>query len=53
MGCERSGMTIINHLFPANDFNIKKYKVSGFDPRTSQILFLTNYAYPSFIVKGQ
>ena len=40
-------------VFPANSFNIKKYKVLGFDPRISQILVLTNYAYPSFFVRGQ
>ena len=56
--CEISVMAVITDskndvVFPANSFKIKKYKVLGFDPSTSQILVLTNYAYPSFLVKGQ
>ena len=43
----------LEHISGDLSCSLVKYKALGFDPRTSQILVLTNYAYPSFFVRGQ
>ena len=57
-GCDTSVLTIITDnnnevVFPANiDNPYLQYKVPGCNAKTSQFLVFTNFAYPSFFVKG-
>ena len=57
-GCSTAVLTLITDtnnqvIFPANIGNTKLPKVPVYDAKTSQILIYTNFAYPSFFVKGQ
>lgn len=58
-GCDTSVATIITDrnnevIFPANIYDpFALFKVPGCDAKTSQYLVFTNFAYPSFFVKGQ
>ena len=57
-GCDADVMSIITDannevVFPANIDNPKRFKVPGFDAKTSQSLVFTNHAYPNFFIKGQ
>ena len=57
-GCDTEVLTLITDtnnrvVFPANIDNPRQPDVRVYDAKTSQILVYTNFAYPSFFVKGQ
>ena len=57
-GCHTAVRTLITDannrvVFPANIDNPLHSNVPVYDAKTSQILVFTNFAYPSFFVKGQ
>ena len=57
-GCDTAVRTLITDannrvVFPANIDNLLHPNVPVYDGKTSHILVFTNFAYPSFLVKGQ
>ena len=58
MRCGTSVLTLITDannriVFPANIDNPRHPNVHVYDGKTSQIVVFTDFAYPSFLVKGQ